>query len=58
LATQTGETDRREDGPEIDNEELEYQEPNEYKDKQLHQDDAGNEDGDHARAQSGAEEED
>ncbi|KIM71219.1 hypothetical protein PILCRDRAFT_93972 [Piloderma croceum F 1598] len=54
LATRTGDTDSEEDGPGIDNEELE--EPNEYEDEQ-HQDDADNEDGDHAGGRSGAEEE-
>ena len=63
LATRTGDTDSEEDGPDIDDEEedrdeeLEYQEPNEYEDEQLHQDDAANEDGDRARGQSDAEEE-
>ena len=58
LATRTGDTDSEEDGPEIDDEELEYQELNEYEDEQLHQDDAENEDSNYVRGQSGAEEED
>ena len=53
LATRTGDTDSEEDGPSIDDEELEYQEPNEYEDEQRHQDD----DGDHVRGWNGAEEE-
>jgi len=58
LATRTGDTDSEEDGPEIDDEEPEYQEPNEYEDEQLHQDDAENEDSNYVRGRSGAEEED
>jgi hypothetical protein len=49
LATRTGDTDSKEDGLEIDDEKPEYQEPNEYEDKQLHQDDAENEDGNYVR---------
>ena len=61
LATQTEDTDSKENGPDIYdeeedcNEELDYQEPNEYKDEQLHQN-AENKYGNHARDQSGAKE--
>jgi len=57
LATRTGDTDSEEDGPDIYNEELEDEEPNEYEDDQRHRDDADNEDGNHAGGRSGAEEE-
>ena len=57
LATWTGDTDSKEDGPDIYNEELEYQEPNKYEDEQLHQDDAENEDGNYVRGWSSAAEE-
>ena len=58
LATRTGDTDSEEDGAGIYDEELEDQEPNEYEDEQLHQDDAENEDDNYVRGRSGAEEED
>ena len=55
LATQTGDTDSKEDKLGIYDKELEYEEPNKYEDKQLHQDDAENEDGNSVRGQSGTE---
>ena len=58
LATQTGDTDSKEDGAGIYKEELEDQEPKYCEDEQLHQDDAENEDGNYMRGRSDAEEED